>query len=190
MSGSPAQETLMSWASPGRSPSPHENVSCSPGVSSDDVFAQRADAELGAGEVLQDRDRPADLRGRVAHAVDGLGVLIKRSVRVVQPCDVHPRLDHAHQRLRLARGWADGGDDLRAAHHRKVSVAAPVCIGLVGGVASNRARSLTTTAPRATRGRGSRTSAAASKTAWCWQCTSKAGAWRCATRLGTCSSSC
>ena len=67
----------------------------------DDIFAQRADAQLGAGQVLQDRDRAPRAAGRVAHAADGLGVLLERSVRIVQPCDVHPGIDHPHQRLQL-----------------------------------------------------------------------------------------
>ena len=87
----------------------------------DDVLAQRADAQLRPGQVLQDRHRAARAPGGVAHAADRLGVLLERAVRVVQPRHVHPRLDHAQQRLGLARGGPDGGDDLRAAHRPKVS---------------------------------------------------------------------
>ena len=82
----------------------------------DDALAQRPDPQLGAGQVLQDRHRAPGPPRRVAHPPHRLGVLLERAVRVVQPRDVHPRVDHREQGLRLARGGADGGDDLRAAH--------------------------------------------------------------------------
>ena len=91
------------------------------GLQLDDVVAQRPDPQLRAGQVLQDRDRASRASRRVAHAADGLGVLVERAVGVVQARDVHPRLDHPQQGCRLARGGADGGDDLRAAHGGKVS---------------------------------------------------------------------
>ena len=107
-----------------RRSSPQVNVSRSPGLQLDDVLAQRADPQLRPGQVLQDRDRPPRAAGGVAHAPDRLGVLLERPVRVVQPRHVHPGLDHPQQRLRLARGGSDGGDDLRAAHARTVSISA------------------------------------------------------------------
>ena len=98
------------------------------GLQLDDVIAQRADPQLRAGQVLQDRHRAPGTAGGVAHAVDGLGVLVERPVRVVQPRDVHPRLDHLQQGLGLARGGADRGDDLCAAHARKVSIGTAACV--------------------------------------------------------------
>ncbi len=106
----------MWWASPASSSPPQVNVSRSPGRQLDDVLAQRADPQLRPGQVLQDRDRAPDPPGGVAHAADRLGVLLERAVGVVQARDVHARLDHAHERLRLARGGTDRRDDLRAAH--------------------------------------------------------------------------
>ena len=61
----------------------------------DDVLSQRADAQLRPRQVLQDRHRAPGLPGGVAHAADRLCVLLERSVGVVQPGDVHARLDHA-----------------------------------------------------------------------------------------------
>jgi len=84
----------------------------------DDAVAQRTDPQLRAGQVLQHGDRPSGAPGGIAHAANRLGVLVERSVRVVQPRDVHAGLHHAQQRLRLARGRSDGGDDLRAAHRQ------------------------------------------------------------------------
>ena len=118
----------MWWASPWRSPSPQENVSRSPGVSSTTSSAQRADAQLGARQVLQDRDLPSGPARGVAHAADGLRVLLQRAVRVVQPRHVHPGGHHPRERLRLARGGADRGDDLRVAHCRKVSTPGASCV--------------------------------------------------------------
>ena len=102
------------------------------GLELDDVVAQRADPQLRAGQVLEDRHRASGAPRGVAHAVDGLGVLVERAVGVVQPRDVHPRLDHPQQGRGLARGGADGGDDLRAAHARKVSIggSSRVCAGM------------------------------------------------------------
>ena len=78
--------------------------------------AQRADPQLRAREVLEDRDRAPGAARRGAHPLGGLGVLVEVAVRVVQARDVHPGLDEAGEHLGLARGGADRGDDLRAAH--------------------------------------------------------------------------
>jgi hypothetical protein len=40
----------------------------------------------------------------------------------VQAGDVHPRFDHADEHFGLARGGPDGGDDLRAALHRRRTI--------------------------------------------------------------------
>ena len=71
---------------------------------------------FGPGQVLQDRHRAPGPAGGVAHAAHGLGVLLERAVRVVQPRDVHPGRTIASSVSGLARGRADGGDDLGAAH--------------------------------------------------------------------------
>ena len=59
----------------------------------DDAFAHWPDAQLGPGEVLKDRDRTARGARRIAHAADRLRMLIGSSVRIVQPRDVHARID-------------------------------------------------------------------------------------------------
>src|ERR1700733_6337455 len=82
----------------------------------DYVLAQWADAQLRPRQVLQDRYRTPRAPGGVAHAAYRLLVLCQRAVGVVQPRHVHAGTHHREQRLRLARGWADGGDDLCAAH--------------------------------------------------------------------------
>jgi hypothetical protein len=80
------------------------------------AVAQLADAQLGAGEVLQDRDRPSGAaRGR-PDALGRLGVLLVRAVREVQARDVEARLDHLDQDLGILRGRADGRHDLRSPH--------------------------------------------------------------------------
>ena len=145
----------MWWASPGDLVVAARERQALAGRELDDVLAQRADAQLRPGQVLQDRDRAPGAAGGVAHAADRLGVLLERAVRVVQPRDVHARLDHAHERLRLARGGADRGDDLRAAHARKVAVQPrPLpARGRARRLASGRARSLPTASPRRRRAR-------------------------------------
>jgi hypothetical protein len=88
-----------------------------------DVLLQRADAQLGPREVLQDRHRAPRAPGRLAHALRGLGVLLGGAMGEVQPRDVHARLDHPHEHLAIARGRSDRGDDLRAALHALDSTA-------------------------------------------------------------------
>ena len=84
------------------------------------VVAQLADAHLRAGEVLEDRDRPARGARGVAHHAGGLRVLLDGPVGEVQPRDVHARVDHAAEGLRIAGRGADGGHDLRTAHEANV----------------------------------------------------------------------
>ena len=86
------------------------------GLELGDAVDQRPDPQLWARQVLQDRYLAARAAGGVAHLPRRLGVLVGGAVREVQPRDVHARLDHPHEHLRVARGGADRGDDLRAAH--------------------------------------------------------------------------
>ena len=104
-------------ASPTRS-SPQRERDDVAGLQLDDVLAQRSDAQLGPGQVLQDRHGSPRAPGRIAHAPHGLLVLGEGAVGVVQAGHVHPGAHHREQRLGLARGGADGGDDLGAAHCR------------------------------------------------------------------------
>ena len=67
-----------------------------------DALLEGADAQLRPREVLQDRDLAAGAAGGVAHALRRLGVLGGGAVREVQPRDVHPGVDHPHERLRIA----------------------------------------------------------------------------------------
>ena len=82
----------------------------------DHALPQLADAQLGTGEVLEDRDLTAGTLGRGAHALRGLGVRLARAVGEVEPRHVHSGRDHPLERGDIARGGPDGGDDLGAAH--------------------------------------------------------------------------
>jgi hypothetical protein len=77
---------------------------------------------FGPGQVLQDRHGPVGPARRLADELRGLGVLVVRAVGEVQAGDVHPRADHGHEDVRVARGGADGGDDLRATRHVRGTV--------------------------------------------------------------------
>ena len=77
---------------------------------------------FGPGQVLQDRDLAAGAARGLAHELRRLGVLLGAAVREVQARDVHAGLDHPDEHLRVARGGADRGHDLRAAHHRRSTV--------------------------------------------------------------------
>jgi hypothetical protein len=108
---------IMRWASP-RSPlSPLQTKVTRSPMPRSAVPSRRA--PMRAGEVLEDRDRPAGAARGVADALGHLGVLLGGSVAEVQPSDVHARLHHAGEHVALARGGADRGDDLRAALHRR-----------------------------------------------------------------------
>ena len=76
----------------------------------------RADAQLGARYVLQNGHFAADPRGRLANHLDRDRVLVRGLVGEVQACDVHARADHPLERVGVAGGGADGGDDLGRAH--------------------------------------------------------------------------
>ena len=104
----------------------------------DGALDERADPQLGTRKVLQQRDRPAGAARGVAHELRGLGVLLVRPVAEVQAGDVHARLDHPDQRLGVAGGGADRGDDLGSARHR----AQRYCARVAGpqAVAPRRAR--------------------------------------------------
>ena len=104
------------WAASPTCSSPQLNVTKSPGFSSTMSSRSGPMRSFGPGQVLQDRDRSPRAAGGVAHAAYRLLVLGQRAVGVVQPGHVHPGTHHREQRLRLARGGADGGDDLCAAH--------------------------------------------------------------------------
>ena len=92
------------------------------GLELDDALAQLADAQLRAGQVLQDRDLAAGAAGGVADAARGLRVLVGAAVGEVQAGDVHPGLDDADEHLGIARGGPDGGDDLRPALHQRRTI--------------------------------------------------------------------
>jgi len=77
---------------------------------------ERADAQLGSGQVLEDRHRAPDRRRRGAHALGVLGVCGTVAVREVQPGDVETGLHHLRQDVRITRCRTDGGDDLGTAH--------------------------------------------------------------------------
>jgi hypothetical protein len=81
-----------------------------------DAVGEHADAQLGAGQVLENRHRPADPRGCLTDQSDVLGVALTVTVREVEAGDVKAGLDHAGQHLGVTRGGADRRDDLRTAH--------------------------------------------------------------------------
>ena len=76
------------------------------------AFNQRADAQLRPRQVLKHCHWAANTVSCGVHPLKVLSVLLKRSVREVKPCDVHPGSNHPHKYLRVAGGWTDGGDDL------------------------------------------------------------------------------
>ena len=77
---------------------------------------------FGPGRSWRIATWPPGAAGGLAHELRGLGVLLGAAVREVQPRDVHAGVDHADEHLGVARGGADRGDDLRAAHHRRSTV--------------------------------------------------------------------
>ena len=80
------------------------------------MVAQQAGADLGAAQVLQQRDAAAGLGRQRADARHHLAVRLVRAVREVQAEDVHAGRDQLAQRRFAARGRSDRGDDLRPPH--------------------------------------------------------------------------
>ena len=100
--GRPSQEIVIRRASPGPSSRPHSKTHLVADLELDGALDERADPQLGTGQVLQQRDRAAGAAGGVADELGGLGVLLVRAVAEVQPGDVHARLDHPYERLGVA----------------------------------------------------------------------------------------
>src|SRR5205085_1241883 len=68
------------------------------------LVAQRADPELRARKVLEDRDGPPGARRGLAHERRGVGVLLVGAVGEVQARHVHPGLHHGEQHGGIAAG--------------------------------------------------------------------------------------
>ena len=97
---------------------PQTSTSRSPGLSSTRSSSSAPMRSLGPGRSWRiATGRPTAADGG-AHALGVLGVHLAVAVGEVQPGDVEPGRDHPRERLRVAGGGADGGDDLRAAHCR------------------------------------------------------------------------
>jgi len=75
-----------------------------------------AHADLGSLEIEQQRYRPPGVPGGLAHCDDGARVIVVRSVREVEPRDVHSGFDQPAQGRLFAGGRPHGADDLRLAH--------------------------------------------------------------------------
>ena len=88
-------------------------VNGAPGAELHRPVRERANPDLGAGEVLQDRDRDRQRLGEAPEPLDGLQVLRRGSMREVEPGHVHPRLEERPQRVLSKGGGANRGDDLR-----------------------------------------------------------------------------
>ena len=80
------------------------------------ALAERPQADLGALQILKDRDGAAPALAAVADAPDALRVLGVRAVREVQPGHVHAGGDETVELLGARGCRTDGADDLRATH--------------------------------------------------------------------------
>ena len=92
----------------------HEFVA---GGERDLVVPEAADADLRALQVDQHADRAAGLARERAHQLHALAVLRGGAVGEIHAHHVEPGLDHARERLRVAGGGSERGDDLGAAGH-------------------------------------------------------------------------
>ena len=95
--------------------SPHQ-----PHTLSDNQFnaalGKHSEANTGPLEILKNRHgRPATVGGG-AYGFKRHGMAGLRTVRKIEPCDVHPGLDQAIQYRRLAAGGTDGTDNFGSAH--------------------------------------------------------------------------
>src|SRR5688572_26330001 len=81
------------------------------GLELDATGCQRADADLRARQILE--DRRGDLFTERADPGEDGPVLRRFTVREVEPGHVHPTLEERPKLRRGRSGWADRADDLR-----------------------------------------------------------------------------
>ena len=92
----------------------------------DVLFSDLPDPHLRTRQIRHDRHGTADASGGLAHEADHRSVAFEVAVRKVQPCNRHPRADHALQRLRRSRRGPDGCDDLRLVSGKRHASPPPV----------------------------------------------------------------
>ena len=121
-SASPSQEMYMRCLSPRAVvvAAAHEGQRARPGRARRRRRASLPMRSFGPGRSCSTATWRPGAVGGVADALDHLGVLLGAAVREVQPRDVHPGLDHAHEDLGLTGGRSDGRDDLRPAHRPRI----------------------------------------------------------------------
>ena len=93
----------------------------SPSASTARPSAKRSMRIFGPCRSPSTRDVLADGRGRAAHAVHALAVILGRAVREIDAHDVRAAADDVLEHARRVGGRAQGGDDLGSAKHRKRS---------------------------------------------------------------------
>ena len=81
-------------------------------IAGDDVARDLTQPDLGAAQILQDRELGLGLRGDPPDRLERGGMLVVRAVREVEPEDVDPRLDHLPHDQRIARRRTDRRHDL------------------------------------------------------------------------------
>ena len=79
----------------------------------DDRFGQVADTKLGPLQIGDERDRPAELRGDLAHEPCTLGVLGMRPVREIESNGVDARGDEVGEPVRGRGRRSERRHDLR-----------------------------------------------------------------------------
>ncbi len=92
----------------------HEGVAWTQG---DLAVLELSDPDLRALQVAHDADRASGLAAGLAHPFGTTLVVPGGTMREIHAHDVHAREEHALQRLGIARGRAQGCDDLGASWH-------------------------------------------------------------------------
>ncbi len=81
-------------------------------VAVDDTTRNLTQPDLGAAQILQDRELGLGLRGDPPDRLECGGMHLMRAMREVEPEDVNPRLDHLSHDQRITRRRTDRRHDL------------------------------------------------------------------------------
>ena len=103
-------------------PSPGRSRSRLPPTQFHPAVGKVAGADLRAGQVGEDGDRPAGLGGHRAHPRQPAEVLLERAVAEVESDDVDAGVDQAAEDIGAVAGRPERGHDLRAAAHICLSI--------------------------------------------------------------------
>ena len=80
------------------------------------IAFDRADADLGTGQVLQDGDRPVELPFKPADHADDASMKRVVTVAEIKAGNIHAGLDKLFENVFRSAGGSDGADNFSPSH--------------------------------------------------------------------------